>query len=75
MWSFQASEGFWMDVYFKPLLCQSMRGAVWDLSGEVAWSVGGWGAITASAADKRFHKGSNTCWSGVLTGTNWYHLL
>ena len=41
MWSFQARKEFWMDVYFKPLLCQRMRGVVWDLSGEVARSVGG----------------------------------
>ena len=67
MWSFQARKEFLMD--FKSLLCQSMRGAVWDLSGEVARLFGRWGAITASAADNRFHKGTNTCWSGVLTGT------
>ena len=70
MWNFQARKEFGMDISFKPLLCQSMREVVWDLSGEVARSVGG---------DHRFGGGQALPqrqqhlleW---CTNTNWYHL-
>ena len=68
MWSFQARKEFWMDVYFKPLLCQSMRRAVWDLSGEVGWSVGGDHRFGGEQALPQRHQHLPE-WR-----TNWYHL-
>ena len=68
MWSFQARKEFLMDVYTLSLCCvraREERCGIFPVR-----LVGRSGAITASAANKRFHKGTNTCWSGVLTGTS-----
>ena len=68
MWSFQARKEFWVDVYTLSLSCVTALEERCGIFPERL--LGRSGAITASAANKRFHKGTNTCCSGELTGTS-----